>query len=105
MNETQMTLIDAQAFLCVNPRNLRFFSGALMKTNDLTYAIIGAAMKVHRNLGPGLLESAYEACLEYELKKLGLHVEHGRSNETQITRISAEAFLCISPRNLRFVFS
>jgi GxxExxY protein len=46
-----------------------------MKTNDLTYAIIGAAMKVHRTLGPGLLESAYEACVAYELEKLGLHVE------------------------------
>ncbi len=46
-----------------------------MTTNDLTYAIIGAAMKVHRTLGPGLLESAYEACLEYELQKLGHRVE------------------------------
>jgi GxxExxY protein len=46
-----------------------------MTMNELTYAIIGAAMKVHRTLGPGLLESAYEACLEYELQKLGLHIE------------------------------
>jgi GxxExxY protein len=46
-----------------------------MQLNDLTHAIIGAAMKVHRTLGPGLLESAYEACLEYELTKLGLRVE------------------------------
>jgi GxxExxY protein len=46
-----------------------------MKINDLTYAIIGAAMKVHRTLGPGLLESAYEACLAYELEKLGMRVE------------------------------
>ena len=38
-------------------------------------AIIGAAMKVHRALGPGLLETAYEACLAYELEKLGLKVE------------------------------
>ena len=35
----------------------------------LTQEIIGAAMKVHSALGPGLLESAYETCLEYELKK------------------------------------
>jgi GxxExxY protein len=41
-----------------------------MAINDLTYAIIGAAMKVHRALGPGLLESAYEACLAYELEKM-----------------------------------
>ncbi len=46
-----------------------------MKLNDLTYAIIGAAMKVHRTLGPGLLESAYQACLAHELEKLGLQVE------------------------------
>jgi GxxExxY protein len=46
-----------------------------MSLNDFTSAIIGAAIKVHRALGPGLLESAYQVCLEYELKKLGLHVE------------------------------
>ena len=46
-----------------------------MKINDLTYAIIGAAMKVHRTLGPGLLESAYEVCLAYELEKVPLRVE------------------------------
>lgn len=46
-----------------------------MTINELTYQIIGAAMKVHRTLGPGLLESAYEACLEYELRKLGYQVE------------------------------
>jgi GxxExxY protein len=42
---------------------------------DLTREIIGAAIKIHRELGPGLLESAYEACLTYELQKLGLKVE------------------------------
>jgi GxxExxY protein len=46
-----------------------------MTLNEISYAIIGAAMKVHRALGPGLLESAYETCLEYELRKLGLTVE------------------------------
>jgi GxxExxY protein len=46
-----------------------------MSVNDITYAIIGAAMKVHRVLGPGILESAYEACLAYELEKEGLNVE------------------------------
>ena len=39
---------------------------------ELTHKIIGCAMKVHSVLGPGLLESAYAACLEYELKKAGL---------------------------------
>jgi GxxExxY protein len=43
--------------------------------NQVTHAIIGAAMKVHSALGPGLLESAYEACLAHELRKSGLKVE------------------------------
>ena len=43
--------------------------------NDLTYQIIGCAYKVHAALGPGLLESAYEACLCYELQHCGLFVE------------------------------
>ena len=42
---------------------------------DPTHQIIGAAIKIHRKLGPGLLESAYEACLAFELDKLGLTVE------------------------------
>jgi GxxExxY protein len=46
-----------------------------MSINDITHTIIGAAMKVHRVLGPGLLESAYEACVAYQLGKQGLHVE------------------------------
>jgi len=45
------------------------------KLNDLSEAIIGAAIAVHRELGPGLLESAYEACLEYELLDHGFGVE------------------------------
>ncbi len=36
-------------------------------TNDLTQAIIGAAIEVHRSLGPGLLESAYRECLKREV--------------------------------------
>ena len=38
------------------------------ETDPLTQNIIGAAIEVHRGLGPGLLESAYEACLIYELR-------------------------------------
>jgi len=45
------------------------------RINRITEAIIGAAIQVHRVLGPGLLESAYEACLAFELKKRGLEVE------------------------------
>ncbi len=43
--------------------------------NQITDKIIGAAIKVHRALGPGLLESAYEACLAFELVEAGLSVE------------------------------
>lgn len=46
-----------------------------MNENELTKTIIGCAMKVHTKLGPGLLESAYEECLFYELNKTGLKVE------------------------------
>lgn len=46
-----------------------------MKNNDLTEKIIGAAIDVHRALGPGLLESAYQECLLFELKSLGFQVE------------------------------
>ncbi|GAA62201.1 hypothetical protein P20652_4104 [Pseudoalteromonas sp. BSi20652] len=43
-----------------------------MDTDTLTKKVIGCAIEVHRNLGPGLLESSYEACLIYELNKIGL---------------------------------
>ncbi len=43
--------------------------------NRITQNIIGAAIEVHKNLGPGLLESAYEACIVFELVQLGLRVE------------------------------
>ena len=42
--------------------------------NQITHAIIDAAMRVHSCLGPGLLESAYQACLAHELRKRGLDV-------------------------------
>lgn len=43
--------------------------------NDLTHKIIGAAIRVHRILGPGLLESTYESCLLYEFEQIGLKFE------------------------------
>ncbi len=45
------------------------------ESDTLTGAIIGAAIDVHRGLGPGLLESAYEACLIYRLRLMGLKVK------------------------------
>ena len=51
----------------------------LAELNKLTKQIIGAAIKVHRHLGPGLLETAYEACLAYELQQLGLSFERQKA--------------------------
>ena len=45
-----------------------------METNKLTERIIGCAINLHKALGPGLLESAYEECLAYDLQKAGLKV-------------------------------
>ena len=46
-----------------------------LEVNHITEKIIGCAIEVHKSLGPGLLESAYEECLIFELKKVGLKVE------------------------------
>ena len=46
-----------------------------MKTNELTEIVIGAAIEVHRALGPGLLESAYELCVCHELTLRGISFE------------------------------
>jgi len=46
-----------------------------MSTNEITHEILDSAYEVHSTLGPGLLESAYRACLSYELKQKGLFVE------------------------------
>jgi len=70
--------------LCFNPFWLQsygragfsvFSIGTNLDINELTHAIIGAAIEVHRQLGPGLLESAYRVCLAYELRKQGFEVE------------------------------
>ena len=49
-----------------------------MELNELSHAIIGAAIEVHRRLGPGLLETAYRKCLAYELRQRGFHVDEER---------------------------
>jgi GxxExxY protein len=46
-----------------------------MELNEITERIIGAAIEVHRRLGPGLLESAYQKCLCHELKLQGIPFE------------------------------
>ena len=49
-----------------------------MELNELSHAIIGAAIEVHRRLGPGLLETVYRKCLAYELRKRGFAVVEER---------------------------
>lgn len=46
-----------------------------MTENEISEKIIGCAIQVHKALGPGLLESAYQECLYFELKEIGLYVE------------------------------
>jgi GxxExxY protein len=55
------------------------YLGSQMKFFDLTPEIITAAIKIHRKLGPGLLESAYEACLAHDLEQAGMRVERQKS--------------------------
>jgi GxxExxY protein len=46
-----------------------------MEQNKLSGIVVGSAIEVHRHLGPGLLESAYESCLSHELELRGLNVK------------------------------
>ncbi len=50
-----------------------------MIENEISKKIIGCAIEVHKQLGPGLLESAYQECLYYELKQAGLYVQKEKS--------------------------
>ena len=69
--------------------NLLFHRDSQRKMNDrLTKKIIGCAIEVHKALGPGLLESAYQECLLFELKSKGLKVE----NKIVIELKTVEAF-------------
>ncbi len=64
------------------------------ETNELAYQIIECAYKVHKELGPGLLESTYEACLCYELNKLGIGYE--RQKELPVIRLSMTIHISIA---------
>ena len=46
----------------------------IMTENDISYKIIGAAIEIHKTIGPGLLESAYENALAYDLREMGFDV-------------------------------
>jgi GxxExxY protein len=59
--------------------------------NQISYDIIGAAFKVHSALGPGLLESTYEVCLEYELIKSGYKVERQKNLPVNYDGLSIDA--------------
>ena len=54
---------------------MKVFEPISVETERVASAIIDAAFKVHRTLGPGLLESIYELCLAHELRQRGLSVE------------------------------
>ena len=59
--------------------------------NLISHDIIGAAFKVHSALGPGLLESTYEICLEYELIKMGYKVERQKTLPVKYENVSLDA--------------
>jgi GxxExxY protein len=46
-----------------------------MTENEISYKIIGAALEIHKNIGPGLLESAYENALAFDLREMGFDVK------------------------------
>ncbi|MBI5303351.1 MAG: GxxExxY protein [Chloroflexi bacterium] len=64
--------------------------GEKEEINLLTRTIIGAAIDVHRALGPGLLESAYETCLAFELGERGLKLEQQKPLPLVYKRVSLE---------------
>ena len=61
-----------------------------MEINEITRIIIGCGIEVHKQLGPGLLESAYEECLTFELKQKGLQVERQKALPIQYKDIQLE---------------
>ena len=61
-----------------------------MELNEITQKIIGCAIEVHRNLGPGLLESAYEECLAHELIKSGLVIKRQQPTPVVYKEIKLE---------------
>ena len=50
-----------------------------MTENEISYKIIGAAIEIHKSIGPGLLESAYENALAYDLRELGFDVKQQKA--------------------------
>ena len=65
--------------------------GRAAEGNDITHKILGAAFMVHTALGPGLLESAYESCLAFELTRRGMTVERQKTLPVQYGNIQVDA--------------
>ena len=63
----------------------------MSQKDPLTEKVIGAAIEVHRNLGPGLLESAYEECLCYELTQTGLFFERQKAVPVRYKSVRIDA--------------
>ena len=66
-----------------------------IKNDTRTEQVIGAAIQVHRELGPGLLESAYETCLCYELAQNGLKIERQKVIPISYRGIKLDAGYCL----------
>ncbi len=62
-----------------------------MKIDTITKEIIGSAIEIHKELGPGLLESAYETCLEYELTQKGFDLERQKILPVRYKKIELDA--------------
>lgn len=58
--------------------------------NEITRAVIGAAITVHRELGPGLPESAYEACLAYQISDIDFNVERQKAVPSKYRDVSLD---------------
>ena len=56
----------------------------MLKENEVAKTIVDVAYRIHRQLGPGLLESVYQAVMEYELEKLGLRVQGTRARSGRL---------------------
>ena len=71
-----------------------------MEINELTEVVIGLAMKVHRTLGPGFLESVYKAALAYELEQHGIPFELEKSLPVcyeSCSKLGGRELLCPAP--------
>jgi GxxExxY protein len=67
------------------------FANEPAQRDPLTEKVIGAAIEVHRQLGPGLLESVYEECMTYELNQEGLYIQRQHPLPIKYKQIQLEA--------------